>query len=199
METQKRSNWRGVLLLVVMALTMTLAPFLAVSPAQLAAADDEPQVIALAELRVTGPALDDIGKQGAWDCGANWIVGNRWGDTTADNDALGGSLPPGGYVAKISAFTNNGRYYRLTLYAPQNPEQGRRGGDLIIEFPYDLIQREGGYQFPTGRFDPVGKPNLYYTPNQLRFDTALFRGGGPTTDGGRVYTGCGIIGQPNGG
>lgn len=197
MQNQGR-GWRRLLTLlsVLSVLTLVLAGVAFSGAAQAA---DEPQVTALAELRVYGPAVDDIGKQGAWDCGATWTAGNRWGDSTADNDALGGALPPGGYVAKLSAFTNNGRFYRLILYAPQNADQGRRGGDLIIEFPYDNISREPGYTFPTGRYDPVGKPNLYYTPNQLRFDTAIYRGGGATTDGGRVYTGCGIIGQPSGG
>lgn len=159
-------------------------------------ASDEPPIVALAEYRVYGPALDDIGKIGAWDCGANWIVGNRWGDSSADNDGLGRSLPDG-YAAYITSIVPQ-RLYILTLYAAPDPNTGRRGGDLVIEMPYDRIQREGSYQFPTGRYDPVGKPSLFFNDGLLKFNQAIFRGGGPLTDGGRVYVGCTITPAPAG-
>lgn len=200
MARMKHPSWypRAVGLLAVLLVLAPLVLALSIgaqSHGVGAAGASDPPVVVLASIRKYGSALADEGKVGAWSCGTNWVVGSRWGDMTADNDSLGGGLPPGGYVATLSSFVQQ-RFYRLTLYAPQDPARGRAGGDLIIEFPYDAIGVEAGTVFPTGRYDPLGKPSLFFAENLLRANQAGYTGSGSVGPGFRLYLQCSIT-PPN--
>lgn len=124
---------------------------------------------------------------GVWACQARpWQVADRFGDWTADSDALGNALPDG-YLATISTHTRD-RYFHLVLYSPV-------GGDLTVDVPFDRLAAEAGTTFPTGRFDPIGKPSLSYHGGQIKIVVGLWGGGGGAEDrGGRIYTWCGIAG-----
>lgn len=138
-----------------------------------------------AGVTISGPAADDQGKPGAWTCqGRQWLVGERFGDYSADNDTLGQPLP-GDYLATIATKTQQ-RYYHAVFYSPQY-------GDLIVDYPFSSIATEAGTVLPTGRYDPVGKPSLSYNGGQLKIVGGLWGGGGGAADkGGRIYTWCGI-------
>lgn len=141
----------------------------------------------------SGPAAAHQGEPGAWTCetGRAWVAGDRFGAWSADSDALGQALPEP-YLAVIAAHVQQ-RYYHLVLYSP-------RYGDLAIDYPFDALAREAGTTYPTGRFDPIGKPVLTYSAPSaaypggvLRIITGLWGGGGGAEDrGGRVFTWCGI-------
>lgn len=59
--------------------------------------------------------------------------------------------------------------------------------------PFSALQAEPGTVYPTGRFDPIGKPSLSYHDGQIKIVVGLWGGGGGNPDrGGRIYTGCGL-------
>lgn len=130
----------------------------------------------------SGPAAAHQGEPGAWTCEDRaWLVGDRFGNFSADNDALGGALPDG-YLAVIA---NKNRHYQLVLYSIPY-------GDLVVDVPFETMGAEPGTTYPTGRFDPLGKPSLSYH-GQIKIIQALWGGGGGAEDrGGRIYTWCGI-------
>lgn len=141
----------------------------------------------------SGPANAHQGEPGAWTCetGRAWVAGDRFGGWSADSDALGQALP-GDYLAVISAHTQQ-RYYHAVFYSS-------RYGDLVIDYPFDALAKEAGTTYPTGRFDPIGRPTLSYSaPSEtypggmVRVITGLWGGGGGNEDrGGRIFTWCGI-------
>jgi hypothetical protein len=194
MITTRSRPWRPLgHAFTILALMAMIFPFLstsgpvAASPAP-AATSGPAQAI-----QVGGDAMDDQGKPGSWNCAAragfpespDWYVGDRFGAWSPDNGALGAALPDG-YVAAIASRVQ-ARYFHLVLYSPHY-------GDLVVDSYFNTITPEAGTTFPTGRFDPVGEPKLFYDRGQLKIVIGLWGGGGGTPDrGGRIYTWCGIV------
>lgn len=176
---------------VMFALMLILALLIVGSAARAGAA--ETVSAAPSSPAFSGPAAAHQGEPGAWTCETDraWVAGDRFGGWSADSDALGQPLPEA-YLAVISAHVSQ-RYYHVVLYSAAY-------GDLVIDYPFDALQREAGTTYPTGRFDPIGKPTLTYSAPSanypgglLRVITGLWGGGGGAEDrGGRIFTWCGI-------
>lgn len=173
-----------ILALIALVVLVGLAPvavFVAVGVARYGGGVEA----APAGVTISGAAADDQGKPGAWTCADRpWLVGERFGDYSADNDTLGQPLP-GDYLVTIATKTQ-ARYMHAVFYSPQY-------GDLVVDYPFSAIATEAGTTLPTGRYDPLGKPSLSYNGGQIKIIGGLYAGEGRTDHkGGRIYTWCGI-------
>lgn len=149
-----------------------------------------PQVSAMEDVTISGPAADDQGSPGSWQCeNRPWLTGERFGISSPASSSLGQALPAD-YFATVAAIVPS-RYFHLTLYSPAY-------GDLVLDVPFGSIERETGDGFPTGRLDPVGVPSLSYN-GQIKIVTALSGGSKGAGDRGwRIYTWCRIVPESTG-
>jgi hypothetical protein len=140
-----------------------------------------------------------MNEPGAWNCDQSrpWLMSARWGEGSGNLGSLGSSLPETpddpltpfnearNYVVTMVA-NYPGRYYRVTFYS-------NLFGDLVVVYPFDSVQPEPGYSYPTNRLDPLGNPQPWMSGRSLRFSTGLWGGGNGQADfGGRAYMWCKI-------
>ncbi len=101
------------------------------------------------------------------------VVGARVADWRGDTDANGEPMPPG-TMAALSLDTKS-RTGRVWAYDPAH-------GDTFVDFTFDSIGYEEGTrgQLYQGRFNPQGKPSLFFHGGQLKFIVPAW----PGPDGG---------------
>lgn len=100
-------------------------------------------------------------------------VGARIPEWSGDTDANGEPMPPGTMAAL--AFDTKTRTGQLWAYDPAY-------GDTIVHFRFEEFAYEPGTpaQLYQGRFNPQGKPSLFFHGGQLKFIVPAW----PGPDGG---------------